>query len=79
MEFSPNFSPLSSFNAENSHQLYVSLPNKGFRIISVKQGECTDVKSLIESLVANPKSQQFYALRLKKLATKEVIWLSPGK
>lgn len=83
--FSPNFSPsrFSPTQAENLHQLCVHLPNKGFKILSLKLDE-TDVKYVIESLCLSSGNlgkvnPQFYALRLRHIITKEIIWLSLGE
>ncbi|CRK93832.1 CLUMA_CG007359, isoform A [Clunio marinus] len=79
--FSPHFSPSRNLSSiENQQQLYIHLPNHGFRMIKID--EVADVKTIVSLLVgsmstgggakANP---QYYALRLRHMVTKEIVWL----
>lgn len=83
--FSPHFSPSRNLStSENQQQLYIHLPNHGFRMIRID--EAADVRTIVYSLVnsmsgaatakANP---QFYSLRLRHMVSKEILWLPPSK
>lgn len=83
--FSPHFSPsrnLVNNSQDNFHQksLYVHLPNHGFRMI--RTDEAADVKQIIHILVGSMTSPtgakpnpQYYALRLRHIISKEILWL----
>lgn len=83
--FSPHFSPSRNLStSENQQQLYIHLPNHGFRMIRID--EAADVRTIVYSLVnsmsgpttakANP---QFYSLRLRHMVSKEILWLPLSK
>lgn len=79
--FSPHFSPSRNLGiAENQQQLYIHLPNHGFRIIRID--EVADVRTIVNSLVGSMSSSggvkanpQYYALRLRHIISKEILWL----
>lgn len=79
--FSPHFSPSRNLsNAENQQQLYIHLPNHGFRMIRID--EAADVRSIVRNLVGSMSSPigvkpncHYYALRLRHIISKEILWL----
>lgn len=86
--FSPHFSPSRNLGTSENHQqpqLYIHLPNHGFRIIKVDD-IVIDVKNIIHNLVnsmsgangAKP-NPNYYALRLRHIISKEVLWLPQSK
>ncbi|KAG5675981.1 hypothetical protein PVAND_005837 [Polypedilum vanderplanki] len=84
--FSPNFSPsrnLVGNNSENQTQksLYIHLVNHGFRMVRVDDSN-SDVRQIISNVVGSMTSPvgvkpctQFYALRLRHIVSKEILWL----
>lgn len=83
--FSPHFSPSRNLSlTENQQQLYIHLPNHGFRIIRID--EVPDVRTIVNNLVGSMSSSsgakpnpQFYALRLRHIISKEILWLPLSK
>lgn len=85
--FSPHFSPSRNLSGAESQQqqLYIHLPNHGFRIIRID--EAADVRTIVNNLVgsmsnpgANAKPNPlFYALRLRHIISKEILWLPLSK
>ena len=85
--YSPHFSPSRNLStSEGSHQqLYINLPNHGFRMIRID--EVADVRAIVNSLVGSmtnsgvgPKpNPQYFALRLRHMITKEIVWLPLGE
>lgn len=81
--FSPHFSPSRNNSVENASSqksLYIHLPNHGFRIIRID--EASDVKQIINNLVGSMTSPvgvkpctHYYALRLRHIVSKEILWL----
>jgi FERM N-terminal domain len=80
--FSPHFSPSrTASSSENQKSLYIHLPNHGFRMIRIE--EASDVKQIISNLVGSMMMSpvgvkpytQFYALRLRHIISKEILWL----
>ena len=79
--FSPHFSPSRNLSTcENQQQLYIHLPNHGFRMIRID--EAADVRAIVNSLVGSMSTSggtkpnpQFYALRLRHMISKEILWL----
>ncbi|XP_035892761.1 uncharacterized protein LOC118503516 isoform X1 [Anopheles stephensi] len=78
---SPHFSPSRQTTQTGDTQtLHVYLPNHGFRMI--RFDEASDVRQIINLIVGwmspgqkpNPQS---YALRLRHMLTKEVLWMPP--
>ncbi|XP_049288894.1 uncharacterized protein LOC125766872 isoform X2 [Anopheles funestus] len=78
---SPHFSPSRQTTQTGDTQtLHVYLPNHGFRMI--RFDEASDVRQIINIIVGwlspgqkpNPQS---YALRLRHMLTKEVLWMPP--
>ncbi|XP_058118028.1 uncharacterized protein LOC131289552 [Anopheles ziemanni] len=78
---SPHFSPSRQATQTGDTQtLHVYLPNHGFRMI--RFDEASDVRQIINLIVGymspgqkpNPQS---YALRLRHMLTKEVLWMPP--
>lgn len=78
---SPHFSPSrQTTQVGDTQTLHVYLPNHGFRMI--RFDEASDVRQIINLIVnsmspghkANP---QLYALRLRHMLTKEVLWMPP--
>ena len=82
--FSPHFSPSRNNSVENApsqKSLYIHLPNHGFRIIRIDD-ETSDVKHIISNLVNSMTSPvgvkpctHYYALRLRHIVSKEILWL----
>ncbi|XP_063707985.1 focal adhesion kinase 1 isoform X2 [Culicoides brevitarsis] len=78
---SPNFSPSRTATAPSDMQtLHVHLPNHGFRMI--KFDEASDVRQIINLIVnsmspGHTTNPQSYALRLRHMLTKEVLWMPP--
>jgi focal adhesion kinase 1 len=85
--FSPHFSPsrnLTNMEFQQQQQLYIHLPNHGFRMIRID--EAADVRNIVESLVGSMShasgvkpNAQFYSLRLRHSITREVLWLPQSK
>lgn len=84
--FSPHFSPSRNLsNSENQQQqLYIHLPNHGFRMIRID--EAADVRSIVSNLVGSMSSPigvkpncHYYALRLRHIISKEILWLPSSK
>lgn len=83
--FSPHFSPSRNLGtSENQQQLYIHLPNHGFRITRID--EVPDVKTIVNNLVSSMSSSggakpnpQYYALRLRHIISKEILWLPLSK
>lgn len=84
--FSPHFSPSRNLGlSENQQQqLYIHLPNHGFRIIRID--EVPDVRMIVSNLVGSMSSSggakpnpQYYALRLRHIISKEILWLPLSK
>lgn len=85
--FSPNFSPsknLTGNTVENQSQksLYIHLVNHGFRMVKVDDSN-SDVRQIISNIVnsmspspvsVKPRTE-FYAIRLRHIISKEIIWL----
>lgn len=84
--FSPHFSPSRnlSVSENNQQQLFIHLPNHGFRVIRID--EVADVRSMVNSLVGSMSNSSsggtnsspqycWYALRLRHMITKEIVWL----
>jgi focal adhesion kinase 1 len=82
--FSPHFSPSRNNSVENASSqksLYIHLPNHGFRIIRID--EASDVKQIISNLVGSMMTSpvgvkpctHYYALRLRHIVSKEILWL----
>lgn len=79
--FSPHFSPSRNLSVDNQQQqLYIHLPNHGFRMIRID--EATDVRSIVSNLVGSMSSPigvkpncYYYALRLRHIISKEILWL----
>lgn len=80
--FSPHFSPSRNLSgSENQQQqLYIHLPNHGFRMIRID--EVVDVRSIVNNLVGSMSSAvgvkanpHYYALRLRHMVSKEILWL----
>lgn len=88
--FSPHFSPSRNLmgNTENhlsQKSLYIHLPNHGFRMVRVDDSN-SDVKQIISNLVGSMTSPvgvkpytQYYALRLRHIVSKEILWLPLSK
>ncbi|KAL7045057.1 hypothetical protein ACKWTF_002144 [Chironomus riparius] len=83
--FSPHFSPSRNLiaNTENQSQksLYIHLPNHGFRMVRVDESN-SDVRQIINNLVGSMTCvvgvkpyTQYYALRLRHIVSKEILWL----
>lgn len=85
--FSPHFSPSRNLiaNTENQSQLYIHLPNHGFRMVRVDESN-SDVRQIINNLVGSMTCvvgvkpyTQYYALRLRHIVSKEILWLPLSK
>jgi hypothetical protein len=80
--FSPHFSPSRNLGTtEHQQQLYIHLPNHGFRILKCDEN-AIDVKNIIHNLVSSMSSSNgakpnpnYYALRLRHMISKEILWL----
>lgn len=84
--FSPHFSPSRNLSGAESQQqqLYIHLPNHGFRIIRID--EAADVRTIVNNLVGSMSSSGgakpnplYYALRLRHIISKEILWLPLSK
>ncbi|XP_035787293.1 protein-tyrosine kinase 2-beta-like isoform X2 [Anopheles albimanus] len=79
--YSPNFSPSRQTTQTGDTQtLHVHLPNQGFRMI--RFDEASDVRQIINLIVGwmspgHKPNPQSYALRLRHMLTKEVLWMPP--
>ncbi|XP_055918541.1 focal adhesion kinase 1 [Eupeodes corollae] len=67
-------------NSGKIDTLHVYLPNNGFRTIKFNE-QVDNVRKIIESIVQNivpghKANSQSYALRLRNVITKEVVWIS---
>ncbi|XP_037032319.1 focal adhesion kinase 1 isoform X2 [Bradysia coprophila] len=77
---SPHFSPSRNNSQSETQTLHVHLPNHGFRML--RFDEASDVRQIINLIVnsmapgqkTNPQS---YALRLRHMLTKEILWMPP--
>ncbi|KAG4070105.1 hypothetical protein HA402_013348 [Bradysia odoriphaga] len=77
---SPHFSPSRNNSQSETQTLHVHLPNHGFRML--RFDEASDVRQIIHLIVnsmapgqkTNPQS---YALRLRHMLTKEILWMPP--
>jgi hypothetical protein len=90
--FSPHFSPSRNLvmtnNIENQSQqksLYIHLPNHGFRMVRVNESN-SDVRQIINNIIGSMTSPvgvkpctNFYALRLRHIVSKEILWLPLSK
>lgn len=89
--FSPHFSPSRNLVAANSNEsqsqksLYIHLPNHGFRMVRVDDSN-SDVRQIISNLVGSMTSPvgvkpctNYYALRLRHIVSKEILWLPLSK
>ncbi|XP_055694399.1 focal adhesion kinase 1 isoform X2 [Lutzomyia longipalpis] len=78
---SPHFSPARNAQPQSDVQtLHVHLPNHGFRMI--RFDEASDVREIINMIVGSMTPSQTarpqcYALRLRHMLTKEVLWMPP--
>ncbi|XP_058835548.1 uncharacterized protein LOC131692484 isoform X5 [Topomyia yanbarensis] len=78
---SPHFSPSRQTTQTGDTQtLHVYLPNHGFRMI--RFDEASDVRQIINLIVnsmspGHKTNPQSYALRLRHMLTKEVLWMPP--
>uniref|UniRef100_A0A182Q8Z5 Focal adhesion kinase 1 n=1 Tax=Anopheles farauti TaxID=69004 RepID=A0A182Q8Z5_9DIPT len=78
---SPHFSPSRQTTQTGDTQtLHVYLPNQGFRMI--RFDEASDVRQIINLIVGwmspgHKTNPQSYALRLRHMLTKEVLWMPP--
>uniref|UniRef100_A0AAG5DN03 Protein kinase domain-containing protein n=1 Tax=Anopheles atroparvus TaxID=41427 RepID=A0AAG5DN03_ANOAO len=79
---SPHFSPSRQTTPQNAghNTLHVYLPNHGFR--TIRFDEANDVRQIIHKIVENMSpgqktNPQSYALRLRHMLTKEVLWMPP--
>ncbi|XP_021705005.1 focal adhesion kinase 1 isoform X2 [Aedes aegypti] len=78
---SPHFSPSRQTTQTGDTQtLHVYLPNHGFRMI--RFDEASDVRQIINLIVnsmspGHKTNPQSYALRLRHVLTKEVLWMPP--
>ncbi|GAB0087013.1 focal adhesion kinase 1 [Sergentomyia squamirostris] len=78
---SPHFSPSRNAQSQSDVQtLHVHLPNHGFRMI--RFDEANDVRDIINMIVGSMTPSQTaqphcYALRLRHMLTKEVLWMPP--
>ncbi|XP_055599667.1 uncharacterized protein LOC129748903 isoform X2 [Uranotaenia lowii] len=78
---SPHFSPSRQTTQTGDTQtLHVHLPNHGFRMI--RFDEASDVRQIINLIVGSMSpghktNPQSYALRLRHMLTKEVLWMPP--
>uniref|UniRef100_A0A182K8Y9 Protein kinase domain-containing protein n=1 Tax=Anopheles christyi TaxID=43041 RepID=A0A182K8Y9_9DIPT len=78
---SPHFSPSRQTTQTGDTQtLHVYLPNHGFRMI--RFDEASDVRQIINLIVGwmspgHKPNPQSYALRLRHMLTKEVLWMPP--
>lgn len=84
--FSPHFSPSRNLSGAESQQqqLYIHLPNHGFRIIKID--EAADVRHLVNNLVGSMSSSGgakpnplYFSLRLRHIISKEILWLPLSK
>lgn len=84
--FSPHFSPSRNNSLDNASSttqksLYIHLPNHGFRVIRIDEA-ASDVRQIISNLVGSMTSPvgvkpctNYYALRLRHIVSKEILWL----
>ena len=85
--FSPHFSPSRNISGQEMQKpvlIHVCLPNQGFRMIKVD--EFNDVRQIIQTIVSSMSSTsttkpnpQYYAVRLRHIISKEIIWLPQSK